>query len=366
MSATRLQTEIVSRGGAGRRARRRACRSPAELVRRDWLNVQRAGVGGRLEWVSEERTTTVSSFTYTTSADTFTWTGTVSQPGQYYLRVTGEDEAHRKAQSAISFYALGSGNAWWAESDTDLIELIPEKKSYKPGDRARILVKSPYPHSRALVTLEREGVLARWLTTVDGAGFIDVPLTEKHLPNVFVGVMLVQGRSGEDKFSDSGEDIAKPVAKFGYATLTVSPAGRRLKIKLTPDKTQYRPRETVVSVALRTVDESGRGVPSEVTVFAVDEGVLSLTGYATPDSIQSFYGARPLMWSTPRIRAPHILGQRSYGEKGENRGGGGGGKPGLDGIDLRSRFVPTAYWNPTVKTGAEGTARKCPSRCRII
>jgi len=327
----------------------------AELIRHEWLSVQRSGISGRLEWVNEERNTTVSSFTYTTGRDTFTWTTKIEHPGQYYFKVTGQDENNRSAESAISFYAFGPGASWWSQNDTDLIELLPEKKNYKPGDTARILVKSPYPHSRALVTLEREGVLARWLTTVDGAGFINVPLTEKHLPNVFVGVMLVQGRIGQDKYSETGEDIAKPEAKFGYTTLSVSPAGRHLKVNVTTDKTNYRPRARV-SVTVRTLNESGEPAPAEVTVYTVDEGVLSLTGYGTPDPYHDFYGPRALQVDTADSRS-HILGQRSYGEKGENRGGGGGGKPGLEGIDLRSRFVPTAYWNPTVKTNAQGLAQ---------
>jgi uncharacterized protein YfaS (alpha-2-macroglobulin family) len=53
----------------------------------------------------------------------------------------------------------------------------------------------------------------------------------------------------------------------------------------------------------------------------------------------------------------YVIGQRSFGEKGENRGGGGGKGAGLEGIDLRSRFVPTAYWNPSVIAGPDGKAQ---------
>lgn len=323
------------------------------LIHRQWMSIQRAGVAGRLEWVSEQRDTVVSTFTYTSSPSTFTWTTRVDQSGQYILKVSGKDEEKRMAESSISFYAMGAGQSWWARSDTDIIEVVPDKKKYKPGDSARLLVKSPYPRSRVLVTLEREGIMEHWLTTLEGtSNIVTVPLKDSHVPNVFVGIMLVQGRSGTDRYSEVGDDVAKPEAKFGYVNLAVDPGGRRLTVRVKTDKTSYRPRERV-TVSLQTLTEQGALTPAEVTVYAVDEGVLALTGYSTPDPLGSFYGPRSLLVDTADSRL-HIIGQRSFGEKGENRGGGGGTSRALEGVDLRSRFVPTAFWKPSVMTNAQG------------
>jgi len=328
-----------------------------QLVRRDWLSVQRAGVAGRLEWVTEQRDTPVATGTWTTDGSTHTWTTAVAQPGEYFLSVSGQDEQGRPAEAAVCFYATGAGAAWWSRSDNDVIELVADKKLYHPGETARILVKSPYPHSRALVTVEREGVMAHWLTQLDGgAGFVEVPLSDRHVPNVFVGVMLVQGRSGEAKYAEDGSDLAKPQVKFGYVDLSVDPGGRRLKVTAASDRSEYRPRDTV-TVSLRAADETGRAAAgAELTVFAVDEGVLALTGYQTPDAFSDFYGNRPLLVGTADSRL-YVIGQRSFGEKGENRGGGGGKGAGLEGIDLRSLFVPTAYWAPSVVAGPDGRAQ---------
>jgi hypothetical protein len=327
------------------------------LVRRDWLSVQRAGVAGRLEWVTEQRDVTVATGAWTTDGSTFVWTHAVSQPGQYFLSVSGTDEQGRPAEAAVCFYAIGAGEAWWSRSDNDVVELVPDKKSYRPGETARILVKSPYPRSRALVTVEREGVMSHRLAWLDGgAGFVEVPLSDRHVPNVFVGVMLVQGRAGAASYAEDGSDLAKPQAKFGYAELSVDPGGRRLKVTAAGGKDEYRPRETV-TVSLRAQDETGRAAAgAELTVFVVDEGVLALTGYRTPDVFQDFYGNRPLLVGTADSRL-YVIGQRSFGEKGENRGGGGGRGAGLEGVDLRSRFVPTAYWNPSVVAGPDGRAQ---------
>ena len=325
-----------------------------KMIKRQWLSSRRAGLGGRLEWVTETRNSVVNSFNFTASASTETWTFTPEEGGYYIFSLAGKDEEGRETETSFSFYVFGKGDAWWAREDSDIVELVSEKYDYKPGDTAKIMVKSPYDEAQALVTVEREGVLDRWLTTTKGgADFINVPIKEKYLPNAYVSVILVKGRAGEQKYSEDGDaDLSKPQAKFGYLSFNVSPAGRRLALELKSDKADYRPGQEV-KLEIKTTDEAGKPAAGELTVFAVDEGVLSLTGYATPDAFAAFYGPRPLNILTTDSRL-HVIGQRNYGEKGEARGGGGGA--GLAGLDLRSNFVPTAYWNPSVRTGPDGKA----------
>ncbi|HVE12215.1 MAG TPA: MG2 domain-containing protein, partial [Elusimicrobiota bacterium] len=327
----------------------------ASLIRRQWLSVQKAGLGGRLEWVTEQKDTEVSSFTFVASRSTTSWSYTPTAVGQYLLKLSGKDEDGRAVAAGDSFYVTGKGESWWARSDNDLVELVPDKKSYKPGETARILVKSPFERCRALVTVERERVLERRVIQLEGgADFLRIPIRAEHAPNVYVGVVLLQGRTGLDRYSALGEDVAKPQAKFGYASLPVDPGGHRLEVEVRTDTGTYRPGGTV-SASVSVKDQNGRPVAAEVTLFAVDEGVLALTGYATPDPFAEFYGPRPLLLGASSL-LPYIIGQRSFGEKGESRGG-GGGAGGMDGIDLRSRFLPTAYWSPSLRSGPDGRVR---------
>jgi len=323
------------------------------LKRRQWMSVQKAGLGGRLEWVSETKDTLVKEFTITSNSGPYPYSCNPEQTGQYFLSFSAKDEKGRPVETAVQFYVGGSGESFWEQRDDDIIELVPDKKSYKPGDIAHILVKSPYQRSKTLVTLERETVLNHWVTeTKGGADFIDVPITENCLPNVFVGVIQAQGRAEKPKYGPLGDDLAKPQAKFGYVNLPVDPSGRRLKVEVKTNKEDYRPGQSV-TITLRTLNEAGKPTPAEVTLYAVDEGLLLLTGYQTPDVFSAFYGPRGLMVGTVDSR-PFVIGQRNFGEKGEERGGGGGGKGLMQGIDLRSKFVPTAYWNASVKTGKKG------------
>lgn len=325
-----------------------------KMTKRQWLSSRRAGLGGRLEWVTERKDTVVSSFTFTASGSTETWTFTPDEGGYYIFNLAGKDEEGRDTETSFSFYVFGKGDAWWAREDSDIVELVSEKYDYKPGDTAKVMVKSPYDEAQALVTVEREGVLDRWLTTTKGgADFINVPIKDKYLPNAYVSVILLKGRAGDQKYSEDGDtDLSKPQAKFGYLSFNVNPAGRRLALTLKSDKADYRPGQEV-KLDIKAADEAGKPAVGELTVFAVDEGVLSLTGYNTPDAFSAFYGPRPLNILTTDSRL-HVIGQRNYGEKGEARGGGGGVS--LAGVDLRAKFVPTAYWNPSVKTGGDGKA----------
>jgi len=325
------------------------------LRRREWLSIQRAGVAGRLEWVSEQRETVVSSGTFAASPSTWTWTITPDKPGEYEFSAAGQDEQGRSAETVLNFLVAGAGDAWWKRSDTDLIELVPDQASYKPGDVARLLVKSPYDKATALVTVEREGVLSRWTQVLKGgASVVRVPITDRSVPDVFVSVTLVRGRSGKPEYDDDGLDLAKPQAKFGYKMLSVDTGGRKLKVEVSSDKGEYRPGGELAA-SVRVTDADGKPAAAEVTLYAVDEGVLNLTSYQTPDVFSEFYGPRPLLVASADSR-PLIIGQRSYGEKGKNRGGGGGRGSPLPGVDLRQNFSPTAFWGPTLQTGADGRA----------
>jgi uncharacterized protein YfaS (alpha-2-macroglobulin family) len=137
----------------------------------------------------------------------------------------------------------------------------------------------------------------------------------------------------------------------GYAKLKVERKSKRLAVEVTPERTLYRPREKV-KVALRTADWKGAPVPAEVAVWAVDEGVLRLTGYEAPDPLDALQPERGL---SVRIGEPliHLVRRTVYADKGMTTGGGGGAE---GGGGIRSQFKTTVLFAPTVVTGADGRA----------
>lgn len=323
------------------------------MTHRQWHSVRKAGVGGRYRWISEHKDTKEAEVTVVSGEEPAVETFLPKQVGFYILKAESEDERGNPLRTATTFYVTGKGYVAWERSDDDRIELVADAQEYKPGEKARILIKSPYEKCIALVTLEREGIMdSRIVHLESSAEKIEVPITEEHIPNLFVSVILLQGRTATHLFSKEGEDIGKPSFKIGYVNLPVDPGTRRLKVEVKTDKKEYRPGDRVeVEVAVK--DHFGKGVEAEVTLAVVDLGVLNLIGYKTPDPFPYFYGQRPLSVQTSETRL-HVVGQRNYGEKGEPTGGGGFAK---QEIALRGEFRTCAYWNPSLITDKSGKVR---------
>ena len=323
----------------------------AKLIRTDYVSMRKTGVGGRLEWVNEEKTEEITSLILDISQGKAQWSFTPEKAGSYTLILTAKDAEGRLSSTAYNFYVM-QGNAYWKQNDDDLLSLQLDKEEYKPGSKAKLLIKSPYKKAEALITVEREGILDYYIKTVKGgAPTVTIPVKDTYAPNVFISVILVQGRAEEQKYDAEGEDLSKPQAKFGYTVLNVPPKEFELKTSVQAEKAQYRPGQTLKAF-IKTENAKGKGVPASVTVFAVDTSMLALTAYKTPDIFEYFYSKRPLSVDTADNRL-FVIGQRSFGQKGENRGGGGADAK-LGGADFRSNFVFTPYFAASVQTDAAG------------
>ncbi|MBX3166224.1 MAG: Ig-like domain-containing protein [Candidatus Eremiobacteraeota bacterium] len=323
-----------------------------ELLRRQWNSVQKGDESGGYRWVSEVKDEKIEEKSVRSSTEPLAVEFTPPKAGYYLVRASAQDSRGNAVVSESGFYAEGSDYVAWERSEDDIIKLVSDKKSYKPGDTATILVKSPYEKTRALVTLERDHILERQVVELTGtAPTIKVPLTPRHLPNVYVSVILLQGRNPKQEFSPGGKDLSKPTFKLGYINLPVAPEEKRLTVQIKTDKEKYQPGEEVVA-DFQVTDSTGAPVESELTVAVPDQGVLALTGYTLPDWFSSFYGARALGVTTCETRMD-VIGLRSYGAKGKNAGGGGG----FDAAEGRDDFRYTAYWNPSLTSNAQGKAQ---------
>lgn len=168
-------------------------------------------------------------------------------------------------------------------------------------------------------------------------------------------MLLIKGRSAATPIEGSGEDTSdpgKPAFRLGYVELQVEDRSKRLTVAVSADRQEYRP-ATDARVRVEVADHQGRPSPSEVTLWAVDYGVLSLTAYRTPDVLASVYVQKALqvMNSDSRQR---IVSRRVLTPKGESDGGGGGLAGGPDGV--RRDFRPLAFWVGSVATDSTGRA----------
>ena len=322
-----------------------------KVVKREWNSVRKAGADGRWAWVTEKSDTTLDEHKFTTSLSPDSMMFVPREAGLYFLTADGRDSRGNTVQSSAYFYVAGSGYVAWERSDDDRIEIVSDAKSYKPEDLARLIVKSPYERARAMISMERDGILKEWTTDLVGsAPEVDIPLSRMCMPNVFVSVVLVQGRLTDVPATES-DDVGKPSFKIGYINLPVDPGTNHLTVNVVSDRANYHPGDSVTA-SVEVKDAFGDGEKSDVTISVADVGVLNLIGYELPDPFQLFFGPRPLGVSTSETIS-HLVEQRSYGEKGEDAGGGGAG---LSLVEMRGDFRLTAYWNPSIETDDSGRA----------
>ena len=320
------------------------------LVRREWHQVRRER-NGVSQLVGEWVTDTVTRCTVTTSAAApATCALTPRAGGMHMVVLEATDPAGRRVATSFGRWVAGSGFVPWSDESQFTMQVLTDRDRYSVGDTATVMLASPFTDAEAWVTVEREGIIdQRRMRLTSGATTVRFPITEAYAPNAFVSVVVTRGRSAPPGRLD---DPGRPTIRVGYREIRVTPEVKRLAVRVQPVAAEYRPGDTA-RVRLAVRDARGAGVRSEVTLWAVDEGVLALTGYKTPDPIDLVYRERGIgMRLASNLVA--VAPQVPEGEKGQREAGGGGGAESAD--VLRSRFKTTAFFLGSVVTDASGDA----------
>jgi len=323
------------------------------LSRVDWRVIEQKDATGGFRTLSERQETEVKRCSLMSAIPGRACEFVVDMPGYYVAKAEVKDEEGRVHRSQDSFYVLGEGFISWNRNEEQTLELVPDKGSYAVGDTASILVKSPYPEATALVTVERDGVMRKHVVQLKSSLHkLEIPITEEMIPNAFVSVLAMRPRLMQGGMEPGG-DAGRPAVRMGLVGFKVEKKEKRLEVSLKTDKATYKPQEEV-TVELAVADFKGKAADAEVTLYVVDEAVLALTAYKTPDIVESIYGERGL---ATRLAEPllNLVYMRAKEEKGEAEGG-GGGEEGKRGMGIRSDFKTTVYFNPRLLT-QHGTAR---------
>ncbi|MGV3665951.1 MAG: alpha-2-macroglobulin family protein [Leptospira bouyouniensis] len=330
----------------------------AYIIYNDWTSVLSQGIG-KFFFRSNQLTKKVMEVKKLVSkADGVTFDYRTKDPGSYTILVLNKD----KVFSRVDFYAYEKESYYtWDFRGDDSIELRSDKKEYKIGDKAKILIKSPLQNARVIVTVERDSVYFKKSFLMKGnSAPIEIPIEENYLPNVDVNVVLLSGRmtvpeglSSDDIKEFNEQDLGAPKAKTGSVTLKVELASKIAPVTVTTDKTEYQPREQV-KLAIKTTPGA------EVTVSVADRGVLDLVGYSYQSPIQIFYQYWNNLIKTFELRSM-IIKHYLYENKGDSPGGdygedsGGGFSAELE-SGARKDFRLTAYWNPVIIADSSGEA----------
>jgi alpha-2-macroglobulin len=288
--------------------------------------------------------------------------------GLHFLTLKGKDAAGHPFATTTSYYVYGSNEYPWAYEDGMKIKLVSEKKSYKPGETARILVLSPI-EGTALVTVERESVLRSFVIPLKADNpVIEIPLTDADAPNAFVSVLVVKGSQ------DSGRKFKEPQLRLGYCELTVEDRLNRLAVEVKAENSAdtvqilthgglslaaYRPGDEVVLSGTVTRADGTPVKGSEVTLYAEDEGTLAVMGYENPDPLGFFQNPR-LLTVDSGTSLDQFIAEDPENQSFFNKGffvGGGDDLAGNLADLLRKNFDPCATWAPSLVTDEQGHFR---------
>jgi uncharacterized protein YfaS (alpha-2-macroglobulin family) len=277
--------------------------------------------------------------------------------GGYQVRLNVNDAKGRTASAEFLFTVSGGESSSWPRFDRERIDLIADKGEYKVGETAKIVAQTPYESAVGLLTLEANGVLERRIVEInkDTPAF-EIPVKPEYAPNVYASLVLIRGRVHKLKDA-TGYETGAPGYKIGYAPLNVDPGERRLAVAVDAGAGSAAPGEKVTfTVSAR--DKNASPSNACAAVMVVDEGVLGLTGYKTPDPLTLAYKLRALgVRNTSNILdTPHSKRIRKEGLF----PGGDSDIPGQMGEDseaLRKLFKSTVYWNPALLLGGDGVEK---------
>ena len=274
-----------------------------------------------------------------------------AEPGSYRLTATIRDTRGRPHTTTLGTWVAGKGAVVWSGGNDDALEIVPEKPAYEVGDTARYLLKNPYPGARALVTIERYGVLKQWVETLDGSTpILEFRVEKDYLPGFYLSVLAMSPRV-EAPPPEVGElDLGKPAFKIGYVAVPVADPYKKIDVEVSAERAVYKPGETVrvrVSAAPR---ERERREPIEVAVAVLDEAVLDLIqgGTAYFDPYEGFYRLDGLDVRNYGLLT-RLVGRQKIDLKGANPGGDGGAA-----FSMRSVFKYVSYWNPSIELDSRG------------
>lgn len=325
-----------------------------ELLREDWKQVQQIGWDGQInsryvrDMVNEE-TKTVEL-----KAESFPSEVSVVPPkgGLYLLRLSSVDGKGNDVVTETRFYVTSSDWMWYDRDNAQEITMTCDKDRYSIGDTAHILVQSALPKGTYLMTIEREGILSQKIINLDvPTSVIDVKVEGSFLPIMYVTLSSYSVRTGKPQNTYDTPDLDKPKGYFGLAAIHVNPEPMAFDVEIKTDKPSYRPGEEA-KITLHASKNKQALANAEITLMAVDRGVIDLINYHVADPINNFYDehlfpdcieggdSRSLLLDPVTYEIRNLVGGDSADDSSKSQ--------------ERKNFEPTALFVPDLVTDSNG------------
>ncbi|HWR14261.1 MAG TPA: MG2 domain-containing protein [Terriglobales bacterium] len=267
----------------------------------------------------------------------------ITRGGSLRAIVTAATPENRQLEDTA--YLWVPDRNWYWGGSSERIQIVPDQKSYKPGDTAKLLIMAGPDPVSILVTTEGMGLHSRQVIRSKGGPItVDVPVRTEYAPNFFVSAAYIKDNA----------------LHTGSKSINVPPDAYKLNVQIQPSKPQFQPGEAA-SYTIVAKDSNGKPVSGEFSIGVVDEAIYAIRPEATTDILKFFYGR-----TFNRVNTDSSLSYYFRGEAGKKqmrlaevkrRNWLAQIKPErLVQPKIRKAFPDTAFWVADVRTGADGRA----------
>ncbi|MFA6938272.1 MAG: MG2 domain-containing protein [Treponema sp.] len=325
-----------------------------ELLREDWKEVQQLAWNGQINtrYVREMVTEEEKNISLEATENKTEFSVVPPKGGAYLLRLSTKDSRGNDVITETRFYVISSDWTWFDRDNADEITMTCDKEEYEVGETAHILMQSPLAKGTYMMTVEREGIVSNEIREItEPTTVLDVKVEKDFVPIMYVTLSLYSTRTSEPSKDFNTPDLGKPKGYFGLAAIHVNPSPMKFDIEIKTDKATYRPGETA-KISLHASKDSAPLSNAEITLMAVDRGVIDLINYHVADPVAYFYDeglfpdcvkggdSRSLLIDPVMYEAKNLVG----GDSAESSSK----------LEERKNFEPTALFVPDLITDENG------------
>lgn len=229
---------------------------------------------------SSDATTSYKTFIINTDSNgkgSIQFSLTDEEWGRYLIRVSDGTYGHATALTVNIDWPIWSGKTRNRDASTaNMLVFSTDKKNYAVGEKAQISFPSS-EGGRALISIENGSrvVQTLWAKTKQGETKVEIPITSAMAPNVYFNITLLQPHASTKNDS--------PIRMYGIVPIEVVDKNTILAPTLSMPDVLKPEQNFTVKVGEKT------GKEMTYTIAVVDEGLLDLTRFKTPNAWDSFY-----------------------------------------------------------------------------
>jgi uncharacterized repeat protein (TIGR01451 family) len=306
-----------------------------DLSERTYVSILTKKENGDYAYESVLRAKPIKSATLTIGAEGFRYPLTTTNPGNFVLEV--RDPSGRRV-SQVYFSVVGKGSASRSLAKNAELQVKLDREQYNSGDEIAVSIAAPFTGA-GLITIESDKVqVHQWFksSTISSVQRIRVP--DGFDGTGYVNVSFVRAL-------DSREIFMSPLS-YAVVPFTVNKEKRRLHVSLTTNELA-KPGEPF-RIGYKT-DQ-----PARIVIFAVDQGILQVSNFETPDPLGYFFRKTALAVETSQI-VDLILPEFSILRATSSAGGDGDAEKRLNPFK-RVTEKPVVFWSGVID--ADSTERE--------